>query len=128
MRQWEEVESGKVLHHPLPGWRKELLPEEEVVREEGWRPPTPPRVDISLMDCIKAFKEGERVKLPKIEGIVTNREEVMKKELRDSDEVVLYSGACIVRTTRKGIEMSRKQREEEEREDERRFSGGRGGR
>ena len=27
----------------IPGWKKELLPEEEIVRPADWRPPTPPR-------------------------------------------------------------------------------------
>ena len=100
----------------------------QVVKEPDWRPPTPPKVDISLLGFIGEFKKDETPKPPKIPDVINDKERVFKEEIRGSDEVVLYSGACIVRTTKEGIRQSKKMREEEEEENERRFSGGRGGR
>ena len=100
----------------------------QVVKEADWQPPTPPKVDISLLGYLSEFKQNETPKPPKIPEVINDKERVFKEEIRSSDEVVLYSGACIVRTTKEGIKQSKKMREEEDEENERRFSGGRGGR
>ena len=64
LRQWEVVESKQ---HPVPGWRKELLPEDEAAKEP---PPPPPKVNLSLMDYIKQFE----VETPKPANFETKEE------------------------------------------------------
>ena len=86
----------------------------QVVREPDWRPPTPPKVDLSLLACLPEFEKDETPKPPKIPDIINDKERVFKDEIRSSDEVVLYSGACIVRTTKEGIRQSKRMRENKE--------------
>jgi len=113
LTNWQPVENTGI-----PGWRKELLPEEEVMRPPDWKPPTPPRVDISLQQYKDEFKE-ESPKLPKINEIVQDKERILREDLDDNDEVVLYNRECIIRTTKAGIRRSKRDREEEEEEEER---------
>ena len=112
----------------IPGWRKELLPEEEVMRPPDWKPPTPPRVDISLQVYKDEFRE-ESPKLPKITEIIQDKEKLLRDErdLDENDEVVLFNNSCIIRTTKAGIKKSKRDREDEDEEEEREFRGGRGG-
>merc|ERR1719334_2865388 len=125
LRQWETVENTGI-----PSWNKDLLPEEEVEKPADWKPPTPPRVDISLISALEEF-ENESAKPPAYNKIINDKREILEdRKMNDTDEFVLYSGACIVRTTKKGIEQSKKDRENEEREEARQGGGGgfRGGR
>lgn len=116
---WEPVEGTGI-----PGWNKELLPEEEIVRPPDWRPPTPPRVDIRLVQYVDEFKKDEEPELPKIGDIFTSKEDILRKDIKDDDEVVLYNSECIIRTTKAGIKKSKRDRENEEAEEERMFRGG----
>ena len=76
---------------------------------------TPPKVDLSLLEFAKHFK-NEEVNPPKVFDIKYG-----KKVIEDNDkyrgrhEAVFYSGGCIVRTTKKGIEKSKQDRSDEER-------------
>ena len=119
LTNWEPVEGTGI-----PGWIKELLPEEEIVRPPDWRPPTPPRVDIGLLQYVDEFKINEEPELPKNADIFISTEEVLRKDLEDDDVVVLYNSTCIIRTIKAGIKKSKRDREKEEAEDERRFRGG----
>ena len=112
--QWETVDSSGI-----PSWRKDLLPEDENPDSPDCIPPIPTRPNISLLDYIKEF-EHETHQPPKMDINVANKEEILENNnLADSDEIVLNSASCIVRTTKKGVEESKKAREEEEREDAR---------
>ena len=51
---WVAVEPSR-NKVPWLCWSREGLPEEE--RPADWRPPTPPRVDISLLSFIQEFKK-----------------------------------------------------------------------
>lgn len=113
----------------IPGWNKELLPEEEIVRPPDWKPPTPPKVDISLQSYKEAFDKEESPKLPAISNIERDKEKILRGNFRGSDEFVLYNNSCIIRTTKRGIEESKEDREKEERNfGGGGFSRGRGGR
>merc|ERR1719309_1202124 len=67
--QWVEVsDSG------IPSWDKSLLPEELMPPPDpNWRPPTPPKADISLLQYTEVF-EDEEPKPPAINEIVDNKE------------------------------------------------------
>ena len=67
IRQWEPVSGSGI-----PSWRKALLPEEEEEKPADWRPPTPPKVDLSLQSAIKEFRD-EKPKPPKINGIISDK-------------------------------------------------------
>ena len=41
----------------VPSWSKDNLPEEEIVKPDGWRAPTPPKVDISLANFCEKFRD-----------------------------------------------------------------------
>ena len=43
------------------GWNKSLLPPEEIIRPPDWRPPTPPRVDLSLTPIIELAKQDATI-------------------------------------------------------------------
>ena len=124
LKKWILVENSGV-----PSWKKESLLEEE--REPGWEAPTPPTVDRSLLLCKGEFRK-ETPKLPKISEVVKDKENVLREDLADDDEVVLFNNFCIIRTTKAGILKSKKDRRNEEEEDEiefrGRFGGGRAGR
>ena len=76
---------------------------------------TPPKVDLSLLEFAKHFK-NEEVNPPKVFDIKNG-----KKVIEDDDkfkgrhDAVFYSGGCIVRTTKRGIEKSKQDRSDEER-------------
>jgi len=112
LTNWQTVENTGI-----PGWNKELLPEEEIVRPPDWKPPTPPRVDIRLVTYVDEFKK-EEPELPKITDIFTSKEEILRKDIKDDDEVVLYNSECIIRTTKAGIKKSKRDREDEEAEED----------
>ena len=67
IRQWEPVSGSGI-----PSWRKALLLEEEEEKPADWRPPTPPKVDLSLQSAIKEFRD-EKPKPPKINGIISDK-------------------------------------------------------
>ena len=112
-------------------WSREGLPEEEVVRPPDWRPPTPPRVDISLLSYIDPSNgpgedEERRAKRKKAEKVYQNKEEVLNdRDLRDDKEIVVYDAACVIRTTKEALREQKRKAEQESRDFDRR--GGRGG-
>ena len=128
----------------LSDWSREGLPEEEVVRPPDWRPPTPPRDDISLIptyiDPSKAPDEEEelRAKIKEVVKVYENKNEVLHdRTLREDKEITVYDAACIIRITKKALEEHRRKAEQESRDLDRRggrnegFGGrgsGRGGR
>ena len=109
LKIWEPVE-----HSTLPSWRKELLPEEEVKRPSDWRHPTPPRVDISLQLYKQEFRE-EIPKLTKIGDLVKDKETILRENFAEHDEFVLFNNYCVIRTTKAGIQKSKRDRQDEER-------------
>ena len=52
----------------------------QVVKEADWRPPTPPKVDISLQQYIAEFKKDETPNLPKIPEVINDKERVFKED------------------------------------------------
>ena len=118
LKIWEPVE-----HSTLPSWRKELLPEEEVKRPSDWRHPTPPRVDISLQLYKQEFRE-EIPKLPKIGDLVKDKETILRENFAEHDEFVLFNNYCVIRTTKAGIQKSKRDRQDEERGGSDGFGGG----
>merc|ERR1712179_797104 len=108
----------------IPGWDKELLPEEEIERPADWKPPTPPKVDKGLMQYVEEFKKDEEPELPKITDKFSSKEEILRKDLADDDEVVLYNSEYMIRTTIAGIKKSKWEREDEETREERMSGGG----
>ena len=106
---WQIVSDSGII----PGWNKDLLPEEE--KEIDCRPPTPPTQDLSLIYYVQTLEE-EKNKLPKIKKIIKDKQEIFEKDLHSRDEVVLLSGSYIVRTTKAGVGKSKRDREEEESE------------
>ena len=94
--QWEMVESTRSR---IPSWRQDLLP---------------PPYDFSLMSAIQKFSQ----ETPQINELFLDRRQVLETGLNDLEEVVLWSGSCIVRNTKNGIKQSRKDREKEDWEDE----------
>merc|ERR1719154_838256 len=129
---WEPAEKTNV-----PSWDPEYLLKEP--RPDGWSPPTPTRVPISLLDCKEKF-ETETLEPPRMK--IADKETILR-EYRDIDEkepLVLLDEDCVVRTNLRGIKESRRMREKEELEDEKEYRnarrefrgrggfGGRGGR
>ena len=85
-----------------------------MVRGPDWRPPTPPKVDLSILQFAKHFK-NEEFKPPKVFDIKNGKDKILKDDkFRGRHEAVFYSGGCIVRTTKKGIEKSKQDRREKE--------------
>jgi len=41
---WIPVENSS----RVPSWNRDILPDEEIVRPEGWKPPAPPKISRSL--------------------------------------------------------------------------------
>jgi hypothetical protein len=115
LKNWMPVEDSGV-----PSWKKEFLKE-----DEDWRPPTPPRVDLSL----QLYKEGFMVETPKpskIADIVLDKESILREDLSENDEVVLLNNLCIIRTTKAGIQKYKRDRRDEDDAEEQEFRGGRG--
>ena len=119
LKNWRPVKDSEV-----PSWRKELLPDEEVMQPSDWRPPTPPRVDISLQLYKQEYRE-ETPKLPKIRDIVQEKEIMLREDFAENDEVVLFNNSCIIRTTKAGIKKSKMDRQDEE-EEQRKSRNGQG--
>ena len=67
---------------------------------------TPPKVDLSLLEFAKHFK-NEEVNLPKVFDIKNGKKVIEGEEFRERHEAVFYSGGCIVRTTKRGVKESR---------------------
>merc|ERR1719154_73988 len=110
---WEPAEKTNV-----PSWDPEYLLKEP--RPDGWSPPTPTRVPISLLDCKEKF-ETETLEPPRMK--IADKETILR-EYRDIDEkepLVLLDEDCVVRTNLRGIKESRRMREKEELEDEKEF-------
>jgi len=110
---WEPAEKTNV-----PSWDPEALLEE--LRPDGWSPPTPTRVPISLLDCKERF-ENETLEPPRVK--IADKETILR-EYRDIDEkepLVLLDEDCVVRTNLRGIKESRRMREKEELEDEKEY-------
>ena len=95
-------------------WSREGLPEEEIVRPPDWSPPTPPRVDISLMSYIDPNNrpgedEERRAKRKKAEKVYQNKDEVLNDlDLREDKEIVVYDTHCVLRTKQGVMERKRK--------------------
>jgi len=93
----------------IPGWIKELLPEAEIVGLPDWSPPTPLKVDLSLIPYKKKFKT-EEFEFSKVPEVVKDEDEILRQDLDVNDEFVLGFGGFIIRTTMKelGIKKPRK--------------------
>ena len=93
IKKWVEVEP---TDNPplLPGWNRDNLPEEE--HPADWKPPTPPRVDISLMKYKKCFENENAHASP---ALVPSRKTILKGNSAADEEVVICEDYCIVRTT-----------------------------
>jgi len=115
LKQW--VRTGG---NTLPGWDKTKLPEEEVVRPPDWRPPTPPRVDLTLTPFIQRAKQDLQVTAD--ERVNVNQQTVIKEfkqsadeyELRDvrDDEIILVMTGCgLVRFTKKEFLSAKRRRD-----------------
>jgi len=113
LKNWVPVEKSGV-----PSWRKESLLNEE------WSSCVPPGpgVERSLQEFTNKFEE-ETHKLPKISGVVKDKNIALNEDLSDDDEVVLFNNLCIIRTTKAGIKKSIRDRQKEEEEEEREFRG-----
>ena len=88
--EWETTSTDVVPHYD-----KELVPEEE--RPEGWMPPTPPRIDLSLMQYAEEFRQ-EREEPPVVRE--TNKDLILREygDLRDDDKLVLFDNECVIST------------------------------
>ena len=83
---------------------------EEVSYSDWIRSTIPPPYEFSLMYAIKEFKP----ETPKVKEVFHSKRQILETSLEDSDEVVLWSGGCIVTTTKNGINQLRKDRERED--------------
>ena len=112
----------------VPTWDKEILPEEEVVRPPDWRPPTPPRVNISLIEFSQQFETEEEARRnkPRHPKTYNSKEAVFDdRDLREDESIVLYDKECIITTTKGALLKKKRELEDESRGG---FGGGRGGR
>ena len=111
----------------VPTWDKERLPKEEVIRSPNWRPPTPPRVNISLIKFSQEFENEEesRRNKPRRPKTYNSKEAVFDdRDLDEEESIVLYDKECIITTTKRAL--IRKKRELEEEESCGGFGGGEG--
>ena len=135
IKVWKKTDNSTV-----PGWNKDLLPEDEVVRPPDWRPPTPPKVDLTLTPFIQRAKQeveaDPQMKPVEVKQTVIKefKQDATERDLRDvrSDEIILVITGCgYARFTKRAFLKAKAKREEEEREREREFrdrrGGGRGG-
>ena len=112
IKKWVEV---KPMKSRAWSWSRAGLPEEEEVKGPDWRPPTPPRVDISLLSYLSAFTQ-ENVSPPHQNKIFRDKEEALRTCEEDED-FVCFDGAGIIRGTKKGyLEAVEKQKEKDEKE------------
>ena len=120
---WVEVVPSK----KVPSWSKAILPEEEIVKGPDWRPPTPPRVDISLISFTQHFQTET---LPRTSTTTTtvpipDKKMVLRGNFAENEEICYYDSACVIRTTMAALRKSERQGGGG---DDRRREGGRGGR
>ena len=85
----------------------------QVVRAVGWEPPTPPKVDLSLLRYRQEFQKNETYKPPKVYDLKKGKDILQSGDFKGRHEGVFYSGGCVIRTTKKGVENSKRMREEE---------------
>jgi len=115
IKVWEKTDNSTV-----PGWNKDLLPEDEVVRPPDWRPPIPPKVDLSITPFIQRAKQ--EVEVTADEKVNVNQQTVIKEfkqsadeyELRDvrDDEIILVMTGCgLVRFTKKEFLSAKRRRD-----------------
>ena len=120
--EWQPTkESG------VPSWDRTMLKEEE--NPPDWVEPPQPKVDLSLSPYKEAF-EAE-TPFPPVTSIENKEELLIAYDIPEDDPVVVEFARGYVRTTRRGLRKSKKDREEEEREvyqmlQDRGFFGGRG--
>ena len=114
---WVSVEPSK----SVPSWSKAILPEEEIVRGPDWKPPTPPRVDISLVKFTRKF---ESETLPN-SAEVLDKKGILSGKFGENEEICFYDNACIIRTTMRAV---RKAERNGDLGDDWRREAGRGGR
>ena len=107
------------------GWARHLLPQEEEGRGRGWRPPTPPRPDRSLLGYIQHFQAETPAHRPT--PYFLSKDAVLlsvtqDNNLEDSAELVVYDkshskrdSACVLRTTKHAVIKAKNRREQEER-------------
>ena len=126
IKQWVEVKPQEDPKNeygiPWLKWNKEILPEEEIVRGPDWKPPTPPRVDISVFSYLSAFTE-ETAPAAEVKVFKDKQSALESNE----ETLVIYHDNGIIKTTREDLlrQQEKKRREEEE---DRRGGGGFGGR
>ena len=79
----------------------------------GWEPPTPPKVDLSLLRYRQEFQKNETYKPPKVYDLKKGKEILQSGDFKGRHEGVFYSGGCVIRTTKKGVENSKRTKEED---------------
>ena len=114
---WVSVEPSK----SVPSWSKAILPEEEIVRGPDWKPPTPPRVDISLVSFTRQFQSET---LP-TSATVLDKKGILSGKFAENEEICFYDNACVIRTTMRAL---RKAERNGDLGDDWRREAGRGGR
>ena len=113
--EWVKAETSNV-----PDFNRDLLPEEE--RSADWVPPTPPKVDKSLLPFAEEFRD-EVYDPPRID--VQDKEVILRRyyDLPNDEKLVLFDNECVIATTFGGVKESKRREEEDSG-----YRGGRGGR
>ena len=91
---WVSVEPSQ----NVPSWSKAVLPEEEIVKGPDWKPPTPPRVDISLIYFTQQF-ESETHTPTATSSTLPDKKMVLRANFAENEEICYYENGCVVRTT-----------------------------
>jgi len=129
INNWSMVEEGEV--NVIPTWDKNLLPDEEVIHDVNWRPPTPPPYDV--YSFVHEFKHEER-NIPKINKVLKEGDSLddCLRCLDKYDEVVFEDGFTLMRVPKRELEKRMKSHVDRDQrgwnDHRRRQDGGRGGR
>ena len=105
INNWVSVEPSK----KVPSWSKAILPEEEIVRGPDWRPPTPPRVDISLVSFTQHFDSETLPSTSSTNSTVPDKKMVLRGNFAENEEICYYDSACVIRTTMGALRESERQ-------------------
>jgi len=100
----------------IPPWNKDLLPSETRPAALDKTPPTPPRIDLSLLACLENF--DNEVPKPSAE-IILEKDELIDlnavQDLPDAEEVLVnYDNSSLIRTTPAAIRKASNSEERKE--------------